>query len=442
MQRTKYKNSYSKEYEKVKRILKILLVEPEFPIPPKSKNHKDFLPVGLLKLGAMYRLKGHRVKLVRGELTKKEILKVRGGKWNSPNEIMITSLFTYWKDYVVTCVEHYRKLYPLAKITVGGIYASLMPDDCKSISGVDKVWVGIHPEAENYKPAYELIEQNPHPLDYQIIHSSRGCPRQCDFCGTWKIEPTFISKNSIKDEILKKKVVFYDNNLLMNRNIDNILDELIELKQSGKIKWCESQSGFDGRILLKKPELANKIKQAGFRFPRIAWDWSYEDANNVRKQLGILLKVGYHRKQIFVFMIYNWDIDFDEMEKKRIKCYRWGLQIADCRNRPLNRTDDNYDPRAYKKGQTEEDYHIHKETGWTDSLVRQFRKNVRRQNICVRHGFPFYSKDLERMSISKENIIKIMKHIEELGIKREKKKYLKKIEIDYWFPKEKSYPEK
>ena len=101
--------------------MKIFLVEPNFPVPPKSKNHKDFLPIGLLKLGAMYKGKGHRVKLIRGELSKKEILKTSGGRWNSPDEIMITSLFTYWKDYVVTCVEHYRKLYPLAKITVGEI---------------------------------------------------------------------------------------------------------------------------------------------------------------------------------------------------------------------------------------------------------------------------------------------------------------------------------
>jgi len=388
----------------------------------------------------MYKAKEHRVKLIRGELTKKDILKVGGGRWNTPDEIMITSLFTYWKEHVVNCVEHYRKLYPSAKITVGGIYASLMPDDCQRIPGVDDVWVGIHPEAEKYEPAYELIEQNPHPLDYQIIHSSRGCPRQCDFCGTWKIEPSFVSKRSIKDEITKKKIVFYDNNLLMNRNIDNILDELIELKKSGEIKWCESQSGFDGRILLKKPELANKIKQAGFRSPRIAWDSSFEEANIVKKQIDILLKAGYHRKQIFVFMIYNWEIGFAEMEKKRIKCYRWRVQIADCRNRPLDRTNDNYDPRAYKRGQTEKDYHIHKEAGWTDSLVRQFRKNIRRQNICVRHSFPFYSKDLERMTISKEKIKKIMKHIEKLRTKREKKEYLRKMEIDYWFPDEITYP--
>lgn len=422
---------------------KYLLVEPNFPIPPKSKNHKNFLPIGLLKLGAMYKAKGHRVKLVRGNKTKKEISKIGDGWWYKPDEIMITSLFTYWKKYVVNSVEHYRNLYPSAKITVGGIYASLMPDDCKKIPGVDDVWVGVHPEAEKYRPAYDLLESNgSEPIDYQILHTTRGCPRKCPFCGTWRIEPEFIPKKSIKDEIFKKKVVFYDNNILLNPNIEDILNELIELKKSGKIQWCESQSGFDGRILLEKPHLGKMIKQAGFRYPRIAWDWGYEGHTQIEKQINILVDAGYKSKEVSVFMLYNWDIPFEEMEKKRIKCWEWKVQIADCRYRPLDRTDDNYDPRAYKRGQTDMDYHIHKETGWTDSLVRQFRKNVRRQNICVRHGFPFYSKDLERMTISKEKIKRIMKHIEKLHTKREKKKYLKKMEIDYWFPDEITYPKK
>ena len=62
--------------------------------------------------------------------------------------------------------------------------------------------------------------------------------------------------NSIKGEIIqnkKKKVIFYDNNLLANEYIENILEELIELKKEKKITYVESQSGFDGRILRKKP---------------------------------------------------------------------------------------------------------------------------------------------------------------------------------------------
>mgnify|MGYP003316490570 CR=1 FL=1 len=33
----------------------ILLVEPDFPIPPKSRNHHNFLPLGLLKIVSLLR---------------------------------------------------------------------------------------------------------------------------------------------------------------------------------------------------------------------------------------------------------------------------------------------------------------------------------------------------------------------------------------------------
>ena len=45
---------------------KILLVEPDFPIATKSKNHAHFLPVGLLKIGTYHKQQGDKVKLIRG----------------------------------------------------------------------------------------------------------------------------------------------------------------------------------------------------------------------------------------------------------------------------------------------------------------------------------------------------------------------------------------
>jgi hypothetical protein len=414
--------------------MKILLIEPNFPIPKKSKNHKDFLPIGLLKLASYYRSKGHEVKLIRGLLTKAEIKQIRNRRWNHPDRILITSLFTYWKQYVVDCVNHYHHLFPSAHITIGGIYASLMTDDCKSIPFVNNVHVGVHKGAEMCEPAYDLIAYNPHPLDYQIIHTSRGCPRKCNFCGTWKIEPQFVSKSSIRSEVFQRKLVFYDNNLLLNPHIEDILDELIEMKQSGQILWCESQSGFDGRVLMSKPHLAMKIKQAGFKDIRIAWDGPYSEHREIKKQLKILNKAGYRNHSIFMFMIFNWDIPFKEMEMKRRKCFDWNVQIVDCRNRPLNQTYDLYNPNAFKKGQTGEDYHIHISSGWNDALVRKFRKNIRRQNICIRQHFEFYSRALEHKKVSKEEFYKIMEHLNQIKGRREKKAYLRTTEIDYWFP--------
>lgn len=403
---------------------KVLLVEPDFPIPSKSKNHKNFLPIGLLKLASYLKAEGKNVKLVRGR-PKIEDFDFR------PNEIWITSLFTYWSKYVKDSVGYYRRMFPDAKIIVGGIYASLMPEHCKIYTGCDEVFTGIFKEAEDFFPSYELVgNSNPQPIDYQIIHTSRGCPRHCEFCGTWHIEPFFDAKKSIKNEIKYRKLVFYDNNLLMNPYIENILNEIIELKKKKEILWCESQSGFDGRVLINNPRLGKMLKEAGFRYPRIAWDWQYKEYENIKKQLDILMSAGYRSKDISVFMIYNWDLPFEEMERKRIKCWEWMVQISDCRYRPLNQTFDNYDPKKDK--QTNRDYYIHKKAGWTDRLVKQFRSNVRRQNICIRQGVSYYSSNIERKRISRDETAKYKK------LEFDKAKiYIK----DAWDPAELHYPD-
>ena len=57
----------------------VLLVEPNFPIPSKSRNHKNFLPIGLLKIAAYLRTKSIRVKLIRlddDDLNLVDVLKI------------------------------------------------------------------------------------------------------------------------------------------------------------------------------------------------------------------------------------------------------------------------------------------------------------------------------------------------------------------------------
>ncbi len=67
----------------------VLLVEPDFPYPSKKQNkangiHKNFVPVGLLKLGAYYKSLGREVRLVRGNKSKEEL------ELDSPNLILVT----------------------------------------------------------------------------------------------------------------------------------------------------------------------------------------------------------------------------------------------------------------------------------------------------------------------------------------------------------------
>ncbi len=388
--------------------MKVLLVEPEFPIPAKSKNHRDFLPIGLLKLASYHRQKSDSFLLVRGN---------RDTNGFVPDEVKITSLFTYWSQYVWDSVAFYKNKFPNTKVIVGGIYASLMPEHCKK-SGCDEVFTGIDQEAERCKPDYDLVD-----VDYQIIHASRGCIRRCKFCGTWKIEPSFSYKKSIKEEIQSNRLIFYDNNLLANPNICNILLELSEVKYNNKQVYSECQCGLDGRLL--NADLAVLLKKARFVNPRIAWDNSYSQYKKVKEKIDILVEAGYQAKDTYIFMIYNWDHDFKEMERKRLKCWEWKVQISDCRYRPLRQVFDHYDS---KKEQNKKDYYIHPK--WTDGEIKQFRRNVRRQNICVRHGFAFYSKDLEQKRVGKATVsdIKNMSQIEVKTMLKES------IISDFWYP--------
>jgi hypothetical protein len=213
---------------------------------------------------------------------------------------------------------------------------------------------------------------------------------------------------------------------LANPYIKNILNEITLTKWKGKVVKCEAVCGIDYRLLLKDPELAFLLKKARFENIRIAWDWRYEQWKYIKKALELLIKAGYDKKDIFIFMLYNWEIPFKEMEKKRIKCWEWKVQIADCRYRPLNQTYDNYNP---KKIQTKKDYYIHPK--WTDAEVKQFRKNVRRQNICIRYNLSYYSKSLERHLLSKRRILKL----KTLPFKK-----AKKILNDVWDPSSFSPP--
>jgi len=445
-------------------LTRILLVEPDFPIPPKSKNHKNFLPIGLLKIGNWLKQEGHQVILVRGNLSKKKISQKFGHNKNvTPDLIYITSLFTYWSEMFWNSVEHYRRIYSKSQkqpiMKVGGIYVSLfyrkkefikrrLQNKIKS----DDICKGIIPSAEKAGPDYSLLNNGD--IDYQIIHTSRGCIRKCKFCGTHIIESGYTKKNTggyykvddydyivkktIIEEVKKhypkqKRLIFYDNNLLLNHPfIENILNEIIEfnndiVEKNKKLRKkkpklvCESQSGFDGRVLLDNPEIAYLIKGANFRNVRIAWDNELNDKDKIYIQLKHLNDAGYAYKDIFVFMLYNWTYPFELMEEKRKACWEWNVQIADCRFRPLDREHEIYKPKV-DQNKTDE-YFIHE--NWTDEKVKQFRRNVRRQNICVRQNKKFYSKSMEHK-----------------GSKKNKGKNYRPKEVnDKWFPEDTHYPE-
>lgn len=363
----------------------VLLVQPRFHKAQKSRNHSDFCPLPLLKFASY--LRDHSVPFTLVQHADDEEMDLPP----VVDVVLCTTSFTYYSSAVRDCVQYYRTRYPNAEIICGGIYATLLPQHCKEYTGCDTVIRGVVEEVEAYPPEYDLVC-----VDYQILHTSRGCIRNCDFCATYKIEPMYKCKRSIRKEITKKRLIFYDNNLLANPYFENILHELIRLRRHRKITYCEAQSGIDARLLTET--IAEKLYQAGFRNIQFAWDGHYSEKEDIKRTVTLLTNAGYRPHEIKVFILYNYKISYNECEKKRAFLSRLGVQTTPCRYIPPSATRDGYNP--YKRQQTSEEYYIH--TGWTDAQVRAFKRNCRQHNICKRYNWKYWTRKAEKKQISKE----------------------------------------
>src|SRR5437660_11531696 len=90
--------------------MKILLVEPNY--------YTQYPPLGLLKLSTLYKSQDHDVRFVKGLALVTRFV---------PNEIKVTSLFTWASRPVWEAVAFYRALFPKAESSLGAVYAPLTP---------------------------------------------------------------------------------------------------------------------------------------------------------------------------------------------------------------------------------------------------------------------------------------------------------------------------
>jgi len=162
-----------------------------------------------------------------------------------PGALLVTSSMTYWYPGVQETIALMRKVFPEAKIILGGTYATLLPDHAKAHSGADYVVVGkevdrlkqilehltgraisrtanSHFPTEEDQPAYDLLRDT----SSTVIYSSWGCPFRCTYCASWKISGEFRQRNPrrVADEIeylwgehQTRHFVFFDDALLFAR---------------------------------------------------------------------------------------------------------------------------------------------------------------------------------------------------------------------------------
>jgi hypothetical protein len=291
--------------------LKALLVKPSY--------YSAFPPLGLLKLSALLDKKGYKpagsARYHEGSHRPASFI---------PDEIYITSLFTYAWKAVHDSVSYYKRLYPNAKILLGGLYASLLPEHAAT-SGAE-IHQGLIEEAEDLMPDYSLV---PH-WDGSIIFSSRGCIRKCPFCAVPSLEKEFIPKASIKRFInpVHTRIILWDNNFLASQYWYNILSEI---KQRNL--WIDFNQGLDSRLL--NEEKAEMIAAMKTRLIRTAYD-SRSSKKQVQKGVELLVSKGVSARKILMYMLFNFETDTpDDLLCRILDAMEWGVVSYPMRYQPI-----------------------------------------------------------------------------------------------------------
>jgi len=279
----------------------ILLVEPAYNNP--------YPPLGLMKISTWHKKKGDEVLLVKDPLHNRtlDLFEQNERYYKKLKDhydiIYITSLFTYQAQYVIQSIRYYKNRFRNARIRVGGIMATLIPEYIKEKTGVEP-HVGLLRGAENCSPDYSWFPN----LPYSITFTSRGCPNKCTFCAVRKHEPKFITKeNWVYDiDITKTGIIFWDNNWLASPNFEKDVERLKKFREKAGITRIDFNQGLDCRLMDEdKVKLLSQIK---IKPLRLAFDNTSEDGY-IQKAIKLAQKYGF--KDISVYVLYDSEDNHD-----------------------------------------------------------------------------------------------------------------------------------
>lgn len=287
----------------------VLLVEPAY--------YTKYPSLGLLKLSSYHKLQGDTVELVRG---------CQPISW-APDKTYVTSLFTYAWEPVHQAVAYYKGAFPKAKVVLGGIYATLMPEHAV-LSGADEIHNGLFEEAEDLLPDYSFVPN----WRQSILFSHRGCVNRCPYCAVPVMEPTkgAIHVKSIRHLVAPghRKVVLWDNNLL---GATNWRDLIAELKEIGLP--VDFNQGLDARRITE--EVADEFKGLRANPVRMAYDIPAEK-KALARAIPALERAGFKRRNMIVYVLYNFRDSPDEFLERLCDLMEWGVVAYPMRFEPLD----------------------------------------------------------------------------------------------------------
>lgn len=300
--------------------MSILLLEPAY--------LNKYPPIGLMKIAYFHRvMRQEDVYFAKGKLPD-------GFTPRHWSRIYVTTLFTFEYRKSIEAINYAKSIASDdTEIIVGGIAATLMPERFEADTGI-RPCVGLLNEAGKLGlPHDECIDQLP--LDYSILEqisyvypfhdayflsATKGCGMRCGFCAVQRLEPRFIPYSDIKEKVRtidrefgpKKDLLLMDNNVLVSRQFDRIIDDILELgfergatyrnPRTGKIvkRYVDFNQGLDAKLIT--PEKARRLGEIALSPARIAFDHIEDERDYVR---AIELCTQYGVTEMSNYLLYN-----------------------------------------------------------------------------------------------------------------------------------------
>ncbi len=249
------------------------------------------------------------------------------------DRVYITTLFTFEWEQTIRIIEYAKSLVDKEKIYLGGILATLMPDELEKATGIKPLCGRLrtssllgfedHVDIDTLIPDYSMLDN----IEYiypdnnaYFTSCTKGCGMKCSFCAVQTLEPTYEPYISITKQIEaindkygeRQHLMLMDNNVLKSSHLSEIIEDIKSVgfakgatrvnPKTGKPnqRFVDFNQGLDAN-LLTEPR-AKLLSEIAIKPVRIAFD-HVDDRDKYAAAIDIAEQAGLNN--LSNYMLYN-----------------------------------------------------------------------------------------------------------------------------------------